>query len=190
MCLWIIGSQLCSWLLPWDLTGTILQPLLLSCCWSSHCDGSLLPTYPMLIYSLINFIWRCPHYMVGFMTVLMYMVHVHWSVPFFCKLQHHESSPSTACCSVRQELGPVWAYSCFSFESMNHHIKSLFHGSTDMSQGHVQVWSNNNTIVLQLAFNHLVTQSLPNLITLRYFAGKDRVQLLMQRLGRKKGVVT
>ena len=37
-------------------------------------------------------------------------------------------------CQCVKNWGPVWAYSCFSFESMNHHIKSLFHGSRNMSQ--------------------------------------------------------
>ena len=30
--------------------------------------------------------------------------------------------------------GPLWAYTCFSFKGMNHHIKVLFHGSREMSQ--------------------------------------------------------
>ena len=29
--------------------------------------------------------------------------------------------------------GPLWAYSCFPFEGMNHALKLLFHGTRDMS---------------------------------------------------------
>ena len=30
--------------------------------------------------------------------------------------------------------GPVWAYSCFGFESVNGAVKKLFHGTRDMSE--------------------------------------------------------
>ena len=30
--------------------------------------------------------------------------------------------------------GPLWSYSCFSFETMNYHLKKHFHGTKDMSK--------------------------------------------------------
>lgn len=33
-----------------------------------------------------------------------------------------------------RDWGPLWAYSCFSFESSNNHLRKLFHGSKDMSK--------------------------------------------------------
>ena len=33
-----------------------------------------------------------------------------------------------------KDWGPIWAYSCFQFEGMNHQIKWLFHGSRKMSE--------------------------------------------------------
>ena len=30
--------------------------------------------------------------------------------------------------------GPLWSYTCFVFETMNFHIKKLFHGTKDMTQ--------------------------------------------------------
>lgn len=30
--------------------------------------------------------------------------------------------------------GPLWSYSCFVYETMNGHIKKLFHGSRDMTK--------------------------------------------------------
>lgn len=30
--------------------------------------------------------------------------------------------------------GPLWCYSCFSFESMNREVKLMFHGSQDMTK--------------------------------------------------------
>ena len=96
-------------------------------------------------------------------------------------------------CQCVKNWGPVWAYSCFSFESMNHHIKSLFHGSRNMSQTVRKISLYNIMkimmfflIGIQLAFNHLVTQSLPNIIALGCCSGRERVQLLMERLNRKK----
>lgn len=38
--------------------------------------------------------------------------------------------------------GPLWAYSCFAYETMNGHLKKLFHGTKNMSK---QVFSNNIT---------------------------------------------
>ena len=33
-----------------------------------------------------------------------------------------------------QDWGPLWAYSCFQFESANNYLKKLFHGTRDMSE--------------------------------------------------------
>lgn len=33
-----------------------------------------------------------------------------------------------------KDWGPLWAYSCFQFESMNRELKALFHGTRDMSR--------------------------------------------------------
>ena len=33
-----------------------------------------------------------------------------------------------------QDWGPLWAYSCFQFESVNNYLKKLFHGTCDMSE--------------------------------------------------------
>ena len=30
--------------------------------------------------------------------------------------------------------GPLWVYSCFSFEGLNQHLKKLFHGTKNMSE--------------------------------------------------------
>ena len=35
--------------------------------------------------------------------------------------------------SCVQHYGPLWAYTCFCFESLNNHLKHLFHGTRDMS---------------------------------------------------------
>ena len=32
-----------------------------------------------------------------------------------------------------QNWGPLWAYSCFPFESMNGHLKKYFHGTKNMN---------------------------------------------------------
>ena len=32
-----------------------------------------------------------------------------------------------------EEWGPLWAYTCFAFEDLNHHIKKVFHGTRDMT---------------------------------------------------------
>ena len=42
----------------------------------------------------------------------------------------HLLSHAVAC--VR--WGPLWAYSTFDFEGMNHQVKKLFHGSQDMNK--------------------------------------------------------
>ena len=33
-----------------------------------------------------------------------------------------------------ENWGPLWAYSCFPFESMNYQLKKLFHGSQNMTK--------------------------------------------------------
>ena len=33
-----------------------------------------------------------------------------------------------------QNWGPLWSYTCFVFESMNGHLKKLFHGTRDMTK--------------------------------------------------------
>ena len=46
--------------------------------------------------------------------------------------------------------GPLWGYSCFCFESLNGHLKKLFHGTKDMSvqvrnyknNFHCIIWNN------------------------------------------------
>ena len=35
--------------------------------------------------------------------------------------------------------GPLWSYTCFVFESMNGHLKKLFHGTRDMTK-QVNYW--------------------------------------------------
>lgn len=45
--------------------------------------------------------------------------------------------------------GPLWAYSCFSFEGMNGHLKQMFHGSQDMTK--------------QMAFSYVMLQVLPSI---------------------------
>ena len=30
--------------------------------------------------------------------------------------------------------GPLWAYSCFIYETMNGHLKKMFHGTKDMTK--------------------------------------------------------
>ena len=46
--------------------------------------------------------------------------------------------------------GPVWAYSCFVYETMNGHLKKLFHGTKNMSK---QVCYHNNTYTVLWKFN-------------------------------------
>lgn len=43
----------------------------------------------------------------------------------------HMLSHLTGC--VRN-WGPLWAYSCFQFESANNNLKKLFHGTKNMSE--------------------------------------------------------
>ena len=47
------------------------------------------------------------------------------------KCCYHEVSSSKAYYSVCQTVGPVWAYSCFAFEGMNHTIMKMFHSTQD-----------------------------------------------------------
>ena len=69
--------------------------------------------------------------------------------------------------------GPLWAYSCFHFESMNGYLKFLFHGTKDMTK---QVYHllhfctcYNTYFCLQIAFSYIVMQALPQ--TLDQFSG-------------------
>lgn len=48
-----------------------------------------------------------------------------------CTMNIHLLSHLTQC--VR-DWGPLWTYSCFSFESANNHLKKLFHGTKDMTK--------------------------------------------------------
>lgn len=34
--------------------------------------------------------------------------------------------------------GPLWSYSCFHFENQNGYLKTLFHGTRDMTKQVVQ----------------------------------------------------
>lgn len=37
-------------------------------------------------------------------------------------------------CDCVKMWGPLWCYSCFTFETMNGHLKKLFHGTRDMTK--------------------------------------------------------
>lgn len=52
--------------------------------------------------------------------------------------------------------GPLWAYSCFSFEAMNQQIKCLFHGSRNMSK-EVYLISFRNRIFKKQLWLHTMT---------------------------------
>ena len=49
-----------------------------------------------------------------------------------------------------KQWGPVWAYSCFAFEGMNHTIRKMFHGTQDASKevsinlDHLRLVNNSN----------------------------------------------
>ena len=49
--------------------------------------------------------------------------------------RYYECSPSEPHCRCICKClwDPLWAYSCFPFEGMNHILKLLFHGTHDMS---------------------------------------------------------
>ena len=47
----------------------------------------------------------------------------------FCNMKLHLLCHIGTCI---RNWGPLWSYSCFPFESMNHHIKRLFHGTRNM----------------------------------------------------------
>lgn len=51
-------------------------------------------------------------------------------------------------CDVKR-WGPLWAYTCFHFETMNGYLKFLFHGTKDMSK---QVYS---LIYTKVSFMHM-----------------------------------
>ena len=48
--------------------------------------------------------------------------------------------------------GPLWAYSCFQFESANNHLKKLFHGSKDMSKQVNRCSYNHFTICIRVVY--------------------------------------
>ena len=87
--------------------------------------------------------------------------------------------------------GPLWAYTCFSFEGMNRHIKMLFHGNREMSKQVSCVHANYKhctlrfSVLLQLAFNHSLLQILPAIVRLRS-SKDDQVQSLFDSLSGKK----
>ena len=37
-------------------------------------------------------------------------------------------------CDCVKMWGPLWCYSCYTFETMNGHLKKLFHGTRDMTK--------------------------------------------------------
>lgn len=97
--------------------------------------------------------------------------------------------------------GPLWAYSCFHFESMNGYLKFLFHGTKDMSrQVYFSSAVNNmnyelyvylfhsHVYVLQLAFSYIVMQELPP--TLNHFTHSSNALSAFARIiyGKKKYV--
>lgn len=85
--------------------------------------------------------------------------------------------------------GPLWVYSCFSFESMNGHLKALFHGSRDMSkQVGLIIRSHFNALLLffiQLAFTYVMMQTLPIVIYTRK-PQDGRVEQMLKALSEKK----
>ena len=87
--------------------------------------------------------------------------------------------------------GPIWAYTCFSFEGMNHHIKVLFHGSREMSKQAICMDIIHEhcrlrfSFLLQLAFNHSLLQILPAIVRLRS-SKDDQVQSLFDSLSGKE----
>ncbi len=48
-----------------------------------------------------------------------------------CTMNIHMLCHLTECV---KDWGPLWAYSCFTFESANNHLRKLFHGTKDMSK--------------------------------------------------------
>ena len=71
---------------------------------------------------------------IGWMTnlnsVFMTMTTCTCAGPTSASMKLHLLSHVVPC--VRN-WGPVWVYSCFQFESQNHSIKKLFHGSKNTS---------------------------------------------------------
>lgn len=66
--------------------------------------------------------------------------------------------------------GPLWAYWCFHFENLNGYLKSLFHGTRDMSKQvllfpyhfiSLPWWSILTVLFMQMAFSYIIMQGLP-----------------------------
>ena len=67
--------------------------------------------------------------------------------------------------------GPIWAYSCFHFESLNGFLKSLFHGTKDMTKQvkssllyiYISVPCIHHVVCMpiQMAFSYVELQALP-----------------------------
>ena len=60
------------------------------------------------------------------------------------------------------DWGPLWAYSCFSFESSNHNLKKLFHGSKDMSKQVIATYLQNVTFLLPFLLDGIYLCCEPN----------------------------
>ena len=67
------------------------------------------------------------------------------------------------------EWGPLWVYSCFHYEAMNHSIKKLFHGSRNSSE-EVYIMAHNciHFSVLLDHYYHDYSPAMANLVD-RYF---------------------
>lgn len=73
-----------------------------------------------------------------------------------------------------QYWGPLWVYSCFHFENMNGTLKSLFHGTRNMTK--------------QMAFSYVVMQGLPQ--TLPHFqSSTNAVSMFANILYGRKSVI-
>ena len=77
-------------------------------------------------------VWNCVlNHITNELNIIEYLyVHV-FAGERFATMNVHLLSHITDC--VRN-WGPLWCYSCFSFESMNGFVKSFFHGTREMSQ--------------------------------------------------------
>ena len=92
--------------------------------------------------------------------------------------------------------GPLWAYSCFHFENLNGFLKSLFHGTRDMTkQVHFNVppfppvLPHLTVLPIQMAFSYVVMQALPSTL-LQFQNCTNAVRTFANSLyGRKKYVL-
>ena len=111
--------------------------------------------------------------------VLAYYLHMHSllvNTPYnllytlgekMCTMNVHILAHLTDCVRC---WGPLWAYSCFPFETRNGDIKKMFHGSRDMTK-QVQVLHDSDILgmfylsstTVQMAFSYVMTQLLPQL---------------------------